>query len=448
MDFIPFSKLANFHPKQRQATLTRRKFQFPLYGGSRGPGKSYWLRWDTILDLMEMSEVLGIKRPVGVLFCEDYPTLRDRQISKIAVEFPDWMGVLKDSKEFGLAYHLAERFGGGVMQLRNLEDPHKYRSAEFARISIDEITRNKVEVFNILKGSLRWPGVPQPRMAAATNPGGIGHLWVKSYWIDCTYPPELEKDRGKFAFIPALPDDNPHLEPDYWEMLETLPPDLARAWRWGDWDVFEGQFFHELRKNIHGYRGETPPGWTFRFLDYGESAPSAVYWATVDFDGHVWAHRELYGPGYIYSALAKKMKEMTVEPIRYTAAPPDIWAKSKGTGVVGAKVLQESGIPLRKADNNRIEGWRHLREFLKTEDGGPFLHIHIDSCPNFWRTVPSLIYDETHSEDMDSDGEDHAADAFRYGLRTRPRPDVKPKEKPHPLSAEGILQKMREEQSE
>ena len=444
---VKFSELVHFHDAQIQATQAADHHQYTFYGGSRGPGKSYWLRWYCIRELLKLAKK-GIKKPIGGLFCEDYPSLKDRQISKLATECPDWLGELRDSKEYGLGLHIHPHYGGGVLALRNLDDATKYLSAEFAIIGVDELTRNPLETFNYLRGSLRWRGVPQPRFVAAANPGGIGHIWVRSYWIDSSFPPEMEALSPEFAFVRALPDDTPYLDTSYWQLLESLPPDLARAWRWGDWDVFQGQFFGELRREIHGFHGDPPPGWNFCSLDYGESAPSSVHWWRVADEGGIWGYRELYTPGLLYVPLKQQIHAMTgKEIVRYTQASPDIFAKSKGTGVVGAEVFASNepdyggfSWPLMKADDNRIEGWRHMKHFIHTNN----LHVSLDTCPHWWRTVPAMIYDEAKGEDMDDRGEDHAAEETRYGLMSRPKPTVKPVEVELPVGRTRAIIKERQ----
>lgn len=426
---VRFSDLCNFTPRQLEAEAAADTHLYTLYGGSRGPGKSYFLRWWSVKRLLKLAK-RGVTGAVGGLFCEDYPSLRDRHIGKISTEFPEWLGAIRESKEHGLAYHIGKPYGGGVLKLRNLDDPSKYQSSEFAFAAVDELTKNRVSTFDILRGSLRWPGVPDVRFVGATNPGGIGHLWVKSYWVDGVLPQELAKYKDQFAFVRALPTDNPHLEQSYWDMLESLPPDLAEAWVRGSWDVFEGQFFQELSKERHGFYGDPPPGRTFCSMDYGESAPAAVYWWRVDSEGDVWVYRELYGSGMIYSVLKTKMHLLTPpgEQVEYTVCSPDIFAKSKGTGVVGAEVFNSDSVdyggfswPVQAADNNRLEGWRHMKEFIHLGR----LHVSLDACPNFWRTAPAMVYDKRHTEDMDGKGEDHSVESIRYGLMSRPQPAPK-----------------------
>lgn len=419
-----------FLPRQVDAEEASERFKYVLYGGARGPGKSFFLRWAGIRFLLMLAK-RGIPRAHGALFCEDYPSLKDRHIGKIKVEVPDWLGELKDTKEDGLGFYIREDHGGGILKLRNLDDPSKYQSSEFAWIGVDELTKNLLDTFHILRGSLRWPGLDDPRFVGATNPGSIGHLWVKAFWIDGEFPREMEGIAHQFAFVKALPKDNPYLSQDYWDTLNSLPPDLARAWRDGDWDVFEGQMFGELSRDVHGFEGDPPPGKIICWMDYGEVAPTAFYWAVVDSRGDLWVYRELYETGLQYVALKQELRRRSVdregkpERIAYTVVSPDIFMTSKGTGVVGSEVFNSNTAehggfswPVVRGDNNRIEGWRHMKQWIHSRR----FHVHL-GCRHFWRTVPAMVYDEKDPEDMDDRGEDHCAEAARYGLMSRPKPE-------------------------
>src|SRR6185437_6107054 len=133
---------------------------------------------------------------------------------------------LAETKQF----RLHRQFGGGVLALRNLDDPSKYQSAEFAAIGVDELTKHPKETFDFLRFRLRWPGVEHPKFLAATNPGGVGHPWVKDLWINRRFPDELKPLSNQFAFVHAKATDNPHLTQSYWDSLRTLPPDMAKKY--------------------------------------------------------------------------------------------------------------------------------------------------------------------------------------------------------------------------
>jgi len=154
------------------------KIKFLLYGGALGGGKSYFLRWYGVRRLMVLFMHFGIKQAVGMLACEDYPSLKDRQLSKISREFPAWMGKMhQDHRDYGRCFILHEKWGGGVLCFRNLDDPSKYASAEFAFILVDELTKNPYDVFTFLRTRLRWKGLTdvECQLIGATNPGSVGH---------------------------------------------------------------------------------------------------------------------------------------------------------------------------------------------------------------------------------------------------------------------------------
>lgn len=231
-------QLSHFFDAQNRAGQIAQMHRFFLYGGTRGPGKSYFLRWYLLCRLMSFwaRGLQGVR--VG-LFCEDYPSLKDRQVSKIATEFPPWLGNLRESKSEGLAFHLGPDYGCGILALRNLDDPTKYQSAEFAIIAIDELTKNAESVFHVLRGSLRWPGVDDTQFIAASNSNGRGRKWVRKFWIEKDFSdrPELVRLAPEFAYLQALPRENPYLSQSYWDDLNTLPEHLRRSWRDGDWYV-------------------------------------------------------------------------------------------------------------------------------------------------------------------------------------------------------------------
>lgn len=440
---VKFSQLVNWTPKQKEANGAVKSHKYPLYGGAMGGGKSYWLRWMLVKLLLYFHAKYDAEGVVVALFCEDYPALKDRQLSKIAAEFPDWLGKRHpDHKDYGNCFILAPEYGSGVLAFRNLDDTSKYQSAEFAAIGVDELTKNQLQVFNDLRNRLRWPGIPAEewKFLAATNPGGIGHAWVKKLWIDRDFPEE-EQEREQFVYIPALARDNPHLDPAYLRQLDSLPEEMRKAYVEGDWNIFKGQYFTEWRDAIHTCEPCPIPASYERFIsiDYGYANPSAVYWWAVDYDGNLTAYRELYATGLTYRALARKIFEMTSaeEDVKYWVADPAIWNKSGETELSGAELMYEVAAEMKRslqlvpANNDRLNGWTIYREYLKTaEVEGKLVPgiRYFKTCPNAIRTIPALIYDEHRTEDVDTDGEDHAADSSRYAVMSRPqRPDRPPR---------------------
>lgn len=230
---IKFSELAKFFPKQLEALEASKRFKFTLFGGSVGSGKSYWIRWSAIYWLMKYYQKYGIKGIRAGVFCEDYPSLNDRHLSKVKFEFPSWLGKFNESKH---EFTLASEYGSGIIAFRNLDDPAKYLSVEFAVIAIDEINRNPKTTFDMLRSRHRWPGIKDVRFIAGCNP--LGEAWVKNMWVKRLFSPD-EKEQYEFVFVPALPTDNPHLPTEYYKSLESLPENQRKAYLEGNWDAFD-----------------------------------------------------------------------------------------------------------------------------------------------------------------------------------------------------------------
>lgn len=230
---IKFSEWSNFFPKQMEALQASKRFKFVLFGGSVGSGKSRWLRWAMVYWLMKMYSKYDIKGIRAGLFCEDYPSLNDRHLTKIKYEFPDWLGKYNEAKH---EFTLADDYGGGIIAFRNLDDPQKYLSVEFAVMGIDEINRNPKSVFDMLRSRLRWPGIPDVKFLAGCNP--LGEAWVKNLWVKRLFPSD-EKEQYEFVYVPALPTDNPYLPKEYYKSLESLPENQRKAYLEGNWDAFD-----------------------------------------------------------------------------------------------------------------------------------------------------------------------------------------------------------------
>mgnify|MGYP001574544356 CR=1 FL=1 len=232
-EIVKFTELANFFPKQIEAQEASKRFKFVLFGGSVGSGKSRWLRWMMIFWLIKLFTKYKQKGIRAGLFCEDYPSLNDRHLTKIKWEFPPWLGTYNEAKK---EFTLAPEYGAGIVAFRNLDDPSKYLSVEFAVQGIDEINRNPKSVFDMLRSRLRWPGIKNVRFLAGCNP--LGEAWVKNIWVKRLFPPE-EKEQYEFVFVPALPTDNPYLPQEYYKGLESLPENQRKAYLEGNWDAFD-----------------------------------------------------------------------------------------------------------------------------------------------------------------------------------------------------------------
>lgn len=455
-----FSEMCGFFDKQWLATETADRHLYTLYGGARGPGKSYWLRWYCVRRLLKWASHGHRNVRVG-LFCEDYPALVERQINKIQTEFPRWLGELKDTRTDGLCFFLKSEYGGGKIALRNLDDPSKFQSAEFAGMAIDELTRNREKTkngtifFDELRGSLRWAGITDPFFIAATNPNGVGQKWVRSLFIEKRLPDALAGHENEFAFVPGEPRDNPHLAQTYWDMLNTLDDKLYQAWVKGNWYVnFEGVVYDQFgAENLT----DDEPDFDLPFelaFDDGYIDPRAILFIQrkgadiLVFDEiyesrkldetHVkfvlekcvrWAKRELpemWGTFSLTDAAqwCRAQTEHLPDGTIRAAIPFPEMAIGSSEAKQLMRRFQMADIPARGGTHEVVEGVKLVRRLIKDAQGVRTLKVH-RRCANLIRELSSdYQYAPEGSRGDDEkplDGNDHACDALRYWVWMRAR---------------------------
>lgn len=448
--------IARFSHRQMEAVrhLDSGLIKFLLYGGALGGGKSYFLRWYAIRRLIVIFKLFGLRNVTGMLACEDYPSLKDRQLQKISREIPSWIGTMhQDHKEYGRCFILHEKWGGGILCFRNLDDPSKYASAEFAFILVDELTKNEYDIFTFLRTRLRWPGLPdvECQFVAGTNPGSIGHGWVKQLWMDKLFPVEwIEPNdyRSQFAYVPSLADDNPHLDPSYWAMLNTLPENLRKAFRYGDWDIFVGQAFPEFSKVAHTIEPVPVPEHApiYMTFDWGYGAPFSIMWWWIDADNRIYGFSEWYGwngnaneglrltDSRIAEGIIAREEALGIKGRQITRlAGPDCFSKKPsyltgGQGPSTAEVFAgpKYNLNLIPGDPTRKTKIRQFRERLRyevDEKGNPRtmpMLVVYNTCEQFIRTIPNMVMSELDIEDVDTKGEDHIYDSTCHVVQARP----------------------------
>ncbi len=225
-------------------------------------------------------------------------------------------------------------------------------------------------------------------------------------------------------------------DPGYIKRLEQLPDEERRALLEGDWDIFKGQYFQEFRRDIHVIEPfAIPDDWRrYIAIDYGLDM-LAAYWIAVDNQQKAYVYKELYQSDLIISEAARRIKDITgSDRIYQRLAPPDLWNRRQETGKSAADLFRENGLSLYKANNNRIQGWYNLKEWLKPyddEQGIKTAHLVIfKNCTNLIRTLPLLQRDEKDPNDVATEPHEltHAPDAIRYFIAGRPRPFEKPHE--------------------
>lgn len=382
-------------------------------GGARGPGKSHVVFSQVALD--DCQRFSGLK----ALFL--------RQTAKAAREsFEDLLSKTIQGR-VGYQYNRSDKrlfFDNGSRIIlggfHDDSDVDGYVGIEYDLIAVEEINQLSEERILKLRGSLRttkqgW----RERMYGSFNPGGVGHLYVKKNYVD----PHKQGHKGRTRFFPSTYRDNPFLSQVYIDYLEGLPGALGKAWRDGDFDVFEGMAFPVWNYERHVIKPfELPTGWAkWRAVDWGYSAPFCCLWFARNPDnGRIYIYRELYAVGMTDLQQARAIADMTPpsESISTTFADPAMWSKKTVGDYVtsSADEYASAGVILTKADNNRLSGKRKVdRVLTDLPDGSPGLQV-FSTCSNVVRTLPALSYDKYQVEDVDTSQEDHAFDTLKYGL--------------------------------
>ena len=396
-----------------------------LYGGAAGGGKSYAMLVDPLRyahrgahralilrrSMPELRELIDKSRE---LYPKAFPGCKYKEVEKLW-NFPSGAKI-----EFGF--------------LERDADVYRYQGQAYSWIGFDEITHQATEFsWNYLASRLRTTD-PEivPYMRCTANPGGVGAHWVKKRDIDASPPNEtfIGSDGLSRKFIPARLDDNPYLARDgrYEQMLKALPPTQRRQLLEGDWEVAEGAAFTEFDRNIHIIDPyEIPIHWErLKGIDYGYASESACVWGAIDRDDNTLIiYRELYRKGLLATDLAHLIAEMELNDPMSVPGVLDTacWNRTGQTGPTVGETLVKAGHKLRRADKNRVAGKIQIHEYLKVQQSGrPKLQI-FNTCPNLIRELQSIPLDKSNPEDVDTHAPDHAYDALRYLIMSRPRLD-------------------------
>ena len=425
------------------------------FGGARGGGKSWSVR--TKAKILAAS-YKGIKI---LIVRRTFPELVNNHINQLRDELHGLAKYNKTEKIFTFPNGSTIKFG----YCNNDKDLDQYQGAEYDVIFLDEATQLQEMWIKKITACVRGVNAFPKRIYYTCNPGGASHGYFKRLFIDKQYEDgEVPED---YSFIQALVTDNKALmesQPDYIKQLEALPPKLREAWLYGRWDIFEGQFFEDFRTTPDIQKcteaGITPEqaiaqhrwthviepfdlnegdrrGWNImRSYDFGYNKPFSLgYWA-CDYDGTLYRIMEMYGctqtpdEGVKWSPdeQFKRIRDFEREhpwlkgrKIVDSVADPAIWDSSRGESI--AETAAKYGIYFTPGDNQRIPGWMQVHYRLQfSEDGYARMYV-FNNCKAFIRTMPLMMYSETHPEDIDTKLEDHCPDEVRYMCMSRP---VKP----------------------
>ncbi|MDD6967708.1 MAG: phage terminase large subunit [Firmicutes bacterium] len=450
-------------PSEKQKLFLAAHTKHVGFGGARGGGKSWAVR-DKAKRLCLRFK--GIKL---LIVRRTYAELINNHINPLREELNGIARYNKTEKIFVFSNGSTIKFG----YCNNDKDLDQYQGAEYDVIFLDEATQLQEMWIKKITACVRGVNDFPKRIYYTCNPGGASHGYFKRLFIDKHY--EDGENPEDYTFIQSLVTDNKALmeaQPDYIKQLEALPPKLREAWLYGRWDIFEGQFFEDFRTTPDVQKchdaGITPEdavkqhrwthviepfdlnkgscrGWNImRSYDFGYNKPFSLgYWA-VDYDGVLYRILEMYGctqtpnEGVKWSPDEQFRRMVELEnthpwlkgrKIIDSVADPAIWDSSRGESI--ADTAAKYGIYFTQGDNQRIPGWMQVHYRLQFDRNGYARMYVFDTCKAFIRTMPLMMYSETHPEDLDTKLEDHCPDEVRYMCMSRPvKPIMQAEQKP------------------
>ena len=441
-----------------------------LYGGAAGGGKSHVMR---ILSILYCKMIPGFNY---FLFRRKSNDLKLNHLYGAGGYYRLLSNEIENKTVHILEHNNVIKFANGskifLCHCQYEKDVYNYQGAEIHGLGIDELTHFTEKIYTFLRGRTRLGElhIPQnakdffgtfPKIFVGSNPGNLGHNWVKRTFVD--YQPFSEirktdrKDGGMLRqYIPALLKDNPTLlknDPDYEMRLEGLgSPELVEAMKNGNWDITSGGAIDDLwRREKHVLEPfQIPHTWKVdRGYDWGSAKPaSAIWFAESNGEdvtlpngdikyfppGTVIAIREIYfwsgkeneGSRLTATEHAQQVKKMDDKlstfgiKVRPGAADSAIYTTDNGNCI--ADDMLSMGVKWEKSNKSpgsRIAGLEKLREQLKNVLTDPlekpgFYVFNV--CTHLIRTVPTLPRDEKNPEDIDTQAEDHIYDVIRYRL--------------------------------
>ena len=450
-------------PSEKQKLFLAAHTKHVGFGGARGGGKSWAVR-DKAKRLCLRFK--GIKL---LIVRRTYAELINNHINPLREELNGIARYNKTDKIFVFSNGSTIKFG----YCNNDKDLDQYQGAEYDVIFLDEATQLQEMWIKKITACVRGVNDFPKRIYYTCNPGGASHGYFKRLFIDKHY--EDGENPEDYTFIQSLVTDNKALmeaQPDYIKQLEALPPKLREAWLYGRWDIFEGQFFEDFRTTPdvqkchdagittedavkqHRWTHVIEPfdlnkgscrGWNImRSYDFGYNKPFSLgYWA-VDYDGVLYRILEMYGctqtpnEGVKWSPDEQFRRMVELEnthpwlkgrKIIDSVADPAIWDSSRGESI--ADTAAKYGIYFTPGDNQRIPGWMQVHYRLQFDRNGYARMYVFDTCKAFIRTMPLMMYSETHPEDLDTKLEDHCPDEVRYMCMSRPvKPIMQAEQKP------------------
>lgn len=406
-----------------------------LFGGAAGGGKSYGQLIDALL------YALKYPKSKQIIFRSTFADL-EKSLIRVSLDLYPLSIADYNSSKHTWRFNNGSIIDFGYIQYE--KDVYQYQSAEYDVIRFDELTHFTEFMYTYMISRCRGANTYPKRIKSSTNPGGVGHAWVKERFIDIGEPNVIHNcklETGEEVtriFIPSLVTDNKFMleyDPDYIKRLDALPEKERKALKYGDWDIYDGMFFPEFKRSIHVVEPfKIPDNWNrYIAMDYGLDM-FAVLFVAIDTKGKAYVYNEIHKPNLIVSEAVQTLKSyMRQNKYKYIYAPPDLWNRNRDTGKSTAELFWEGGVDLTKASNNRIAGWLNVKEWLRVkkvrhEQTGELYEDSdlkiFSNCLNLIKYLPQLQHDEKEPNDVATEPHEptHITDALRYFCVSRTAP--------------------------
>lgn len=404
-------------------TMWRFKGRYVAVKGSRRSKKSSTQAQKIIYQIVKypLSNALVVRRYYNTLRDSCYAQLR-WAISNLGLE--EYF-VCKESP-----LEITYTPTGQKILFRGLDDPLKITSITMEKgvicwLWIEEAYELEEESdFNKLEESLMGstPDGHYKQITLTFNP------WSESTWIKARF---FDREDPNVLAITTTYKCNEWLSDDDKAMFEDMrlhQPERYRVSGLGDWGVDGAVYFEEFRQDIHVCTPfAIPDHWKlYRSIDYGLDALACLYVA-VDTQGVAYVIGETYAHGLKISDAARAILDGEPKSLtggrdfgNFVYAPPDLWSRTKDSGIGINETFFQNGVMLTKSNNARVPGWLQVHERLRViddVDGGKTAMLKIFStCKNLIRCISTIKADEDDINDCATEPHEltHLPDALRY----------------------------------